>query len=255
MDIRRIALIACVASVLGLLIPTWSAAHRMAALGSTYPQWLIILGFVTATLFDAILPVFYFALYRDKGTLLLSRGLRLLALTAALLLGMSVVIDLSKWIGSLGQAGTRSILETERRLWTASDVSNVFTLLSNVACVLLMVWIYRQRRDEAAVPTPFSKLLRVMARLAVVAWGICVAISLLRLVLSPHTYATLRNEALQIGRTLPPFRDMVVEETRLLLSQAGLLAAPYVIWRAGSQPKGDPRSEDLVSAPINPLSR
>jgi len=40
-NIRRAALIACVATVLGLLIPTWSSVHRMLALNPNGARWWI----------------------------------------------------------------------------------------------------------------------------------------------------------------------------------------------------------------------
>ena len=256
MDIRRAALITCMAGVLSLLMPAWNAAQRVAALESTHPRWWIIPVAVMGALFTAILPVFYFALYRNRGTLRFSRRLRLLALTAALALGINVALGLPGWIGSLGQVGDRSVLTPERELWTVAYVSGFFTVLSNAACAFMMVTVYRQRRDESDSFAPVSKLLRVMTNAAVIAWGIWVAFNVVQLVLTPYTYAVLRRVSLQIGRTPPPFHDIVAEATRTLLSQAGLFAGPYIIWRGGSQPKsGFPSIEPRTSAPTDLLSR
>jgi hypothetical protein len=110
----------CMALVLSLLMPMWNAAQKMAALESTHPRWWIIPGAAMGALFTTTLPVFYFALYRNKGTLRFSRRLWLLALMAALALGIDAAVGLPGWIGSLGQAGTRSVLTPEREPWTLS---------------------------------------------------------------------------------------------------------------------------------------
>jgi hypothetical protein len=238
MDIRRAALATFVASVLNLLISTWGAAHKMAALASMYPGWLIILGSIAVILFDAILPVFYFALHRDQGTLRLSRELRLVSLTAALMLGASAAIALPHWIASLGQGGTKTLLMPEQRLWTMSGLSGALTILGNAVCMFLMITLYRWKGDqEEEKSIPSSKLLKVTTRLAVIGWGACMVLSIVRLVHSPYDYAALRDAASQNGRILPPYRDLLVDELLFLLVQAGLFAGPYVIWRASSRQK------------------
>jgi hypothetical protein len=48
------------------------------------------------------MPVFFFALYRNQGTLRFSKHLRLLSLIAALVFGLIVAWDLSGWVESIG---------------------------------------------------------------------------------------------------------------------------------------------------------
>jgi hypothetical protein len=252
MDIRNAALLTCVTGVLSLLLPMWNNAQRMAELESAYPRWWIIIESVTVALFIAILPLFYFALYRNKGTLRFSRRLRLLALTAALALGINLAVRLPQWIGSLGQVEARSVLTPQREPWTVREVSGALNILSNAACVLMMVTVYRQTSDEPHSFVPVSKLLRVMTKTAVIAWGIWVAFNLVRVALIPYGYAVTRNYALGIGRTPPSFRDFVAEPALALLSQAGLFAGPYIIWCGSSQPKTgfpsiEPPPADLLS--------
>jgi len=67
-DIRKAALIACIALILSLPVPMWNATQTMFALASTHPQrrgWIIPTT-VFIYLFTAIMPVIYFALYRNE---------------------------------------------------------------------------------------------------------------------------------------------------------------------------------------------
>ena len=214
----------------------------MAAVAATHPRWwfapIVLMMAAVAALLTAVLPVSYFALYRNQGTLRFSRRLRLLALTAALALGGQMAAELPGWIESLGREGDRSVLTPERGSLTLGDIARLFGIMSYAAYILMMVTVYRHISDESDASAPVSKFLRVMTRVAVIAWGIWVAFRFLGLVITPFTYASLRGVALQIRRTPPPFRDMVVDAARTLFSQACLFAGPYIIWRGISQPKG-----------------
>lgn len=64
-DIRKLALINCIAVVLCLLIPIWNGTQRLLPSGQ---KWIIPV-LVLLSLFSAIMPAFYFALYRNQGTL------------------------------------------------------------------------------------------------------------------------------------------------------------------------------------------
>jgi hypothetical protein len=81
-DIRKIALIAFIAALLGLLIPVWRMTQQVAAV--QLPVWarapVILFGY----LFSAIMPVFYFALYRNEGTLRFPKHLRQLSWITAM---------------------------------------------------------------------------------------------------------------------------------------------------------------------------
>jgi hypothetical protein len=256
MDIRRAALIACIASILSLLIPVWNAAQQIRAVGSVYPRWWIAPVAVMTVLFFAILPVFYFALYRSEGTLRFSRRLRLLAIAAALVLGLNLGVDLPAWIGSLGREGTSSVLIPERGNWTLGDMSTVFGFLSSAAIIFMMIAVCRHVDEEPDASAPASKFFRVVTRVAVIAWGIWVAFNLCRLVLTPYWYATIPGVAFPVGRTPPPFRDAVAAAARMLLSQASLFIGPYVIWRGSSRPAGGcPSIEAPSKVPTDSLSR
>ncbi len=66
MDIRKAALVAFIAAVLSLVIPLWNATQQMRAITYSHPGWTlwVIPVAVLVTLFSALMPAFYFALYR-----------------------------------------------------------------------------------------------------------------------------------------------------------------------------------------------
>jgi len=237
-------------------MPVWNAAQGIGAVASMHPRWWITPVAAMTVLFSAILPVFYFAVYRNEGPLRFSRRLRLLAIAAAFVLGLNLAVDLPPWIGSLGREGTKSVLIPERGSWTLGDISVVFGILSSAASGFMMITVFRHVNEETDAFAPASKFFRVVTKVAVTAWGIWVAFNLCRLVLTPYSNAMIRRVAFQVGRTPPPFHDAVAEATRTLLSQASLFTGPYVIWRGSSRPAGGSSSVEAPSkAPTDSLSR
>ena len=97
---------------------------------------------------SVILPLFYFALYRNRGTLHVPTRLQLLALVIAVLFGMIVAIEILARIESLGLMKSQSVLVHQRQLWSVRDFSTTFAQLSDFAYILLLITIYRQANDE-----------------------------------------------------------------------------------------------------------
>jgi hypothetical protein len=60
-----------------------------------------------------------------------------------------------------------------------------------------------------------------------------VAFQFVRLTIVALTYGQVKQIAFQVGHDAPPLRDMLKDVTLTLFSQAGLLAAPYIVWRSG----------------------
>ena len=85
-DLRKIALVACIASVLSLPISLWNAIRSLMATESAHPgvKWWIIPVSALMLFVTAIMPAFYFALYRDERTFRIPKRLRPLALAGAL---------------------------------------------------------------------------------------------------------------------------------------------------------------------------
>jgi hypothetical protein len=234
MDVRKAALIACIAAVLGLLIPVWNSTHQVLAIESARPQlWWAIPMIVLLDLFAAILPLFYFALYRNEGALQFPKDLRLLALAAGLALSTITAVGLPGWIASFRST---SVMPSVREVWTIGDTSTLLGAFSNLAGILLLITFSRQGVNELHGPS-LSRLLVTVTRVAVITWGFWVAFNVLRWFLTPYTYVQLRNYAQQIGRISPSFAYVVGDASRTLVTQACLLAAPYIVWRASSRPE------------------
>lgn len=245
-DIRKAALIACVGTVLGLLIPTWNLTHSMLATASARGQewWIPIV--VLMSLFSLIMPAFYFAAYRNKGSLQLSNLVRLWSLTAAIVWGTLVAMGLPKVIESFSSRGDESVLSATRVHWTTGDVSILLGQLSNFTCILLLIALYRHASDEAEPADPVSRLLRIMTRVAVIGGGLCVALYLVRLLEIPYFYLHLRDYGMQ-NRRIPRLQDALAREIRNVLMQACAFAAPFIVWR------GIPRAAKTALPEIGPV--
>ena len=242
------ALITCITGVLAIVKPAWDATRSMAAAESNHPRWWITPTMIAMGIFSAILPLFYFALYRNQGTWQIPRRLRLLSLAAAVLFGMIVAIGLPAWFESLGLMKLQSVLGQEREPWSVSDLAQILGQLSNFAYILLLVTIYRQVDDERYPQVPSSKLLAIVTRIAVIFYGLWVTFNLIRLALTPYSYSQLRDFALRVGRTPPPFPELVKEAIRAVLMGSCMFAAPYIVWatirrQRAARPFTDAREE------------
>ena len=251
MDIKRTALVVSIASVLAVVIPVWQAMQQMAALESSRPtmrQWTIPLS-VFAWLFTAIMPLFFFALYRNEGTLRFTKSIRLCSLFTAVLFGFLVALDLWEWSGSLSsywaamkladwKSGAMDLVWAARNPQTIVQVSAVLDELDNVAYILLLLLFWHQPDGESSdVQVPVSRLLRFVTQVALIAYGLWVAFNLVRLVVTPYFYFQIRNAASRIGRQPRPLELVMANTLRMLLEQACLLMAPYIVYNSWLRPK------------------
>jgi hypothetical protein len=205
---------------LGIVIPIRKATQKMMTLGSGWAVPALVL----ICLLSAIPPVFYFALYRNQGTLRFSKRLRVLALSTALVFGIYVAVELLRKLDWREDPGT---------------VNHLATLLgefSNVAEILILVALFRQENDDSQPDIPVSRLLRVVTKTTVITWGVWVAFNLVRFILTPYAYFLLRDLALQNGRMPLPFGRVSAETGPALLTQACLLTAPYIIYKREPSP-------------------
>ncbi len=229
-DIRKVALINFIAAVLGLLLPVWRLTQQTAEI--RFSLWARIPIVLFGYLFTAIMPVFYFALYRNQGTLRLPKHLRQLSLITAIL------------FASLVTGGVPS---------TVNEVANLLSECSNLAYVWLLFAFSRQSNDESFSPgdVPVSRFLRFVTKAAVILYGIWVAFNLVRVVITPYAYSHLRIVALETGRRPPQLGRMMLEVIRTLLTQACLFIAPYVIYN--SWLRREERSEEIQPSPLEQL--
>jgi hypothetical protein len=241
-DIRKAALITCIASVFGLLIPMWNATRTIIEVESTraVSNWWVAPMSALVVPLAAVMPMFYFTLYRNEGTLRFPRRLRLVSLTAALVFSMVVAAELLEWIESQGpywtamkaldwSSGGASAVAALGDLGKIRRVSTLLDGLADISVILVLVAIFRQApSEESSTDVPVSRLLSVVTKVAIVMWGIWVAFSFLRVAITPYTYSQLRNFDLQ-GRTLPSLAQMMADAIRTFLGQACLFTTPYIV--------------------------
>ena len=207
-------------------------------------------------LYSAIIPVFYCALYRDEALLYFPKRLRLLALIGALTFAVIVVTTLPGWVRSLAayfavlskldwRIGATNVLVVVRDPRMIGQLSTFVGEASNIACILLLIAIFRCANEPLEADVPASRLLRVMARVAAITWRLVLVIILVRLAALPYVYLQLRNYALQLGRTPPPLRDILA--IRESLQQVCFFAAPYIVYKSLRE-----RAEDPISLPTGP---
>jgi hypothetical protein len=255
-DIRKAALIASVAVVLGGLIPELNAAKLMFAIDSMR-RWsipLIGLGYC----FDAILPVFCFALFRNEGLPDFPKSLRLVSLAAAIVFAIITAAELPRWIESIGSywadisvfdwsAGAATLSMAAREPGTSNQVAALLGTFSNLAYIGLLIAFFRHAGKQSRGDLAVSRLLAIMTKVAVIAWGLVVAGSLVRLPFMPYGYVELREAATQLGRTPPRLATMMVDAVRLLVVQACYFTALFVVYR--SRLRRTQAAEPAISTP------
>jgi hypothetical protein len=171
------------------------------------------------------------------------KRLRLLSLLAAFTNAVLLVSDLPAWIRSLSSYlaalltfdwdnGATSVLVLGRDPRTVGQLSTCLLISSNIAYILLLIAIFGHTNERTETDIPVSGPLREMTKAAVILWGFVVVAVLLGLVLTPYTFYTLRNSALQIGRTPPALGDMLLSQARTVLVQACMFAAPYIVYKS-----------------------
>ncbi len=228
MNIRNTALAACISTVLAVSLAMGNAARTILATG----RWWTLPLFVFTVLVSTIMPVFFFALYRNEADLRFSESLRHLSLLTALAFGAMVLIQLPAFFESTGGIGHRSVLTSEPTHFSQVDLSWLVGWLSNCTYIVLLLAFFRQKDNNTETPVPVSKLLRVTATMAAVALGLGMAFNVLRIVLSPYIYSQARTYSQQTGRALPPFRALLQPMLKDLLTNFCLFIAPFVIWNA-----------------------
>lgn len=242
MNIRNSALLASVAGVLGNALPAWNSSRSLletVSRSGTAGRWFIPL-VIFAYLFTAIMPVLYFALYRNKGTLRISDGLRRLCLIAALTLGTMMAMAVANWTGSLRpsiaamraidwKTGAASVLTASGDPRTIQNLSFFLNLIGQIGVIMLLAALFRERQEASTADIPISRLLAVLARAAAIGWGLWLAFEIVRLALTPYSYFQLQQYASQIGRTPPRLWDMMARMISEVMETACLWVVPFVI--------------------------
>lgn len=206
-------------------------------------RWAIILGLLLMFLFAAVLPVFYFALYRNRATVRFSIRLRNLALATILVAAVLTIEESFEWIRSWSTysamiklpdwtTGLSGLLALIRDPRVIGNISNVLGLFSRIAYLLLLVAMIRHASDPVDARHGTSQFLTRVTKVAYVAWGLVLIAVCIGLVLTPISFIQLRSLALQYGRQPPELGELLLEKVRMLLDQATLFAVPYIIYKS-----------------------
>jgi hypothetical protein len=177
-----------------------------------------------------------------------------LALGAALSLGLLLFLSLPQWIGLLASylsalrtvqwsTGTPAIWNVARDPRTIYHVTTLLAEVSSLAIILLLISFYRYRNEEEGSNVAVSGFLRIATRTAVVIWGMWLGFNLIRGILAPYTYLQLRNYAAQMRRPAPEAATVVGELLKTMLTVACLFCVPYIVSRGL---EGSPKGEDVV---------
>ena len=171
----------------------------------------------------------------------------------ALVFAVITATYLPAWVSSLGpyttamallqwDTGAASVVAAAQDSRTINNLSFVLQSLSSLAYILLLFAFFRHADDEST-PNPnisVSRMLSVVTKLALTAYGLLVAFNLIRLVLTPYSYFHLRDAALQLKGTPPQLTGMIANAIRAFVSQACLFMGPYIAYNSWPRPDRNP---------------
>jgi hypothetical protein len=241
MDLRRPALICLIATLAATVLPVWNMSRGMGAWNDA-GQWWNMLVSAFEILCSPLLPAFYYALYRNEGTLRLEPLVKRLALVAALALAAFIITSFYDLGTRMTAAGSGTVLAPTRSSWTLGDLSVVLTGIWNLATIYLLWAILVHPNIKASGDGSVSKMVVVTAKIIVIIRGIEVGLSLVWLLLTPFLYWKYRNLAQHAGVVPRPYAPMLGGAVRVVLSETSLLIVPLIVWIAISRQ----REEDQI---------
>jgi hypothetical protein len=214
---RTLALFTGVLTAFNLMTPFANlirTLHQIAA-----PNiWLALMkigGTAFASLVAGVGLLFFFALYRDRGTLHVSRRLRFLGRGAALLLGLILAADLP--------GRTKGALRDP----TLASMPNAVNLLLMGFSIMLLIALSRDPIDKPSEEVPVGRLLRVASELSAKMAGLVLIFAVLGLLVAPYSYSLSRRSVYEPGLT-----DVLIPQIRAVLLQLCGFVIPLIVYRA-----------------------
>lgn len=242
-DVRRVALLNCVFQFLSMLAPAARLVAQANALAADHRDWLlwIVLAMIATTLFSVLVLTFFWAVYRERATLVLPSHLRLIAIGAALVLLVIGFRAFGNWAFTVRddwsfvtqqdwRTGARSFRDWLGNPATVREFANSTDIAAGVSYLFFLVALFRQTGYSGRPEVPVSRFLRVVTKMIVIVVAFIVAFLLIRVFLTPYTYSQLRQLALQAGRNPPPFLGLIRDAIRDLLLGACYLTAPFLVY-------------------------
>lgn len=231
MNIRKVALITFVTTVLGLVMPVWNAVQSMLRSASALPfaKWWLVAGLLlVVSPVAAIMPAFYFVLYRNEEPFRLSRRFRPLSLAAVLVLAVITVLGFWNSVWPVGVGGNSSVLPEARDGWDIGQIAVVLSLASNVTYLLLLIAIFQHSDFESSAAAPKWALFSSITEISVLYGGIVLVVSVFRLVVAtPYTYFFFRRYSRR-----PEMGEMVAQSFVTLLETGCRFVAPYIVYKS-----------------------
>ncbi len=168
------ALVTCLAILAGLPIPMWTATRDLVGAPS-FPMmgWAVV---AIAWAFSTILPLFYFAWWKNGGPVRVSHRVR--------------------WLIPVGVVCGIALLATE---FPISTLATWLSALGTLSCVVLLVVLFRETGEAG----PVAGFFRSMMWVAVAGGVIWFLINLLSLISNP-TAGAFRTLLEQICLFTPP---------------------------------------------------
>jgi hypothetical protein len=231
-SVRKVALIAFIASILAMLGPAWNLIRSVGRLDEGGTAWLLFPIALLAFLPRAILPVFFIALYRDHGALRIPKTLRLLSLAGAVigLLFVVAAIRVESLDPDFGARGG-GVLDNGAR--TVSHTISLATAFSEAALfALLLMFFLQPPLIGPPSEVPLSRFLDQSTKIAVVCFKVVIAFCLLRVFLTLVMYSTLGDAASRFAATMLSPSLLLLGAIRTLVTQACVFIAPFVVLKS-----------------------
>lgn len=206
MTMRKLALLFGIFAAFTLVTPIANfveTLHRISA-----PSIGLTLVKIGATVFVSVVAgvgwLFFFALYRDRGMLHVSRRLRFLGGGAALLLGIILAANLPRRISELINdwaevrkldwwGGAASSWDALQDPYSMASIANVVNVIQIALSIALLIALSRNPTDEPSKKIPVGRLLRVVSEMTAKATGLVLIFRLIGLLLVPYSYSLVRH--------------------------------------------------------------
>ena len=216
MNFKRAALISTIGTALGALGSFWTAGISIRSITSIQPswKWWVTPLIVAVGLLDAMLPLFYFALYRFKGTLKFPKWTRTTALLVACALGAVFCAE------ALNFAQLRIFPTT----------SQYFSLFAELCCAVLLFQVHRAEVAQNPTALPRSGPFFAITKAAGLWGGLWIAIGCFQVVATPFVYAAVRHIASGNGRPSPQFAHMLVRNIEKFVNVLCLWVTPWLVY-------------------------
>ena len=159
---------------------------------------------VAVGLLDAMLPLFYFALYRFKGTLKFPKWSRTTALLVACALGAVFCVEALQF--------------AQLRIFPTT--SQYFSLFAELCCAVLLFQVGRAEFGANPTALPRSGPFFAITKAAGLWGGLWIAIGCFQVVATPFVYAAVRHIASGNGRPSPRFARHAGSEHREVRERA-----------------------------------